>query len=106
MLQKYKDNPKVVIYAVCCDPMQFSNAEMDRAIAELETQRADPARFRCIWRRLQLGRAPTTFIINDKGIVQYCEGGLNPKYVESLQTKIDKVLGGRRDLSGADEAVS
>ena len=34
--QKYKDNPKVAFYAVCCDPSQFSNAEMEKAITELK----------------------------------------------------------------------
>ena len=33
--QKYKGNPKVAFYAVCIDPSQFSNAEMEKVLAEL-----------------------------------------------------------------------
>ena len=42
----------------------------------------------------KLGEPPDTFIVNDKGIVQHCECGRNPKYTETLQTKLAKVLAG------------
>jgi outer membrane lipoprotein-sorting protein len=94
VVQKYKDNPKVAFYAVCADPSQFSNSDMEKAVAELNTHvpiLRDLDRTGAVFNP---GEPPTTFIINEKGIVQHCEGGLNPKYAEALQAKLDKVLAG------------
>ena len=33
-------------------------------------------------------------MVNDKGIVQHCEGGLNPQYAKSLEEKLGKLLAG------------
>ena len=92
--QKYKGNPKVAFYAVCIDPSQFSNAEMEKALAELNLHVPILRDFDRSGVVFNQGEPPTTFIINDKGIVQHCEGGLNPKYAESLPAKLEKVLAG------------
>ena len=92
--QKYKGNPKVAFYAVCADPSQFSNADMEKAVAELNLHVPIVRDFERSGAVFNPGEPPTTFIIDNKGIVQHCEGGLNPKYAESLQTKVDKVLAG------------
>lgn len=95
VVQKYKNNPKVAIYAVCCDPIQFTNSEMEKTLTEL-TVTVPSARgdLDVVGAAFHLGEPPTTFIINDKGIVQHWEGGLNPKYADSLKTNLDKVLAG------------
>ena len=77
------------------DPPQLSNAEMEKAIAELNLHVPILRDFDASGAVFNLGEPPTTFIIDDKGIVQHCEGGLNPKYAESLQAKLDKVLAGQ-----------
>ena len=93
--QKYKDDPKVAIYAVCVDPSQLNNADLEKGIADLGVHVPILRDFDASGTVFNLGEPPTTFIINDKGIVQHCEGGLNPKYAESLQAKLSQVLTGQ-----------
>jgi len=92
--QKYKDNPRVAFYAVCVDPPQLNNADVEKTVADLKVHVPILRDIDMSAAAFNLGEPPTTFIINDKGIVQHCEGGLNPKYADSLQAKLDKVLAG------------
>jgi peroxiredoxin len=92
--EKYKDNPKVAFYAVCCDPSQLSNADLEKGVADLKLHVPILRDFDLSGAVFNLGEPPTTFLISDKGIVQHCEGGLNPKYAASLQTKLGKMLAG------------
>ena len=86
--RKYKDDPKVAFYAICRDPPQLSNAELEKAVAEMNVHVPIARDVDASGNAFNLGEPPTTFIINDKGIVQHCEGGgLNPKYAESLRAK-------------------
>jgi outer membrane lipoprotein-sorting protein/peroxiredoxin len=92
--QKYKDNPKVAFYAVCRDPVQLTNADMEKFAAELGVHVPMVRDLKATGAAFNLGDPPTTFIINDKGVVQHCEGGLNPRYAEALQGRLVKVLAG------------
>ncbi len=95
--RKYKDDPKVAFYAICRDPPQLSNADLEKAIAEMNVHVPIVRDVDASGNAFNLGEPPTTFIINDKGIVQHCEGGgLNPKYAESLQARLGKVLAGQK----------
>lgn len=93
-IQKYKDNPKVTFYAVCIDPPQLKDAELEKAVADLKVNVPVLRDIDMSGVAFNMSEPPVMFIINDKGIVQHCEAGVNPKFVESLQTKLDKVLAG------------
>lgn len=98
--QKLKNNPRVAFLTVCVDPaQQFGDAEMKKALADLQV---DVPLYRdaemAAVAALSLGEPPATLIINDKGILQHCEGGNNPKYAELLQTRIEKCVAGE-DIS-------
>jgi len=97
--QKYKDNPKVVFYAVSVDPQQARNEDLAGAVKELkvgvpilrDTEKSVVA--------FKVGEypttfVPTTFIVDDKGIVQDYESDGNPKLADMLSAKLDKVLAG------------
>jgi peroxiredoxin len=93
--QKNKDNPKTAFYAVCVDPAQLSDADLKKAVADVQThvpilRDAETSAVAA----LNLPEPPATIIINDKGIVQHCEAGENPNYAESLSAKLAKCLAG------------
>lgn len=92
--QKYKDNPKVAFYAVCVDPPQLKNVDLEKAVADLKVSVPVLRDIDMSGVVFNMSEPPVMFIVNDKGIVQHCEAGVNPKFVQSLQTKLEKVLAG------------
>jgi peroxiredoxin len=97
--QKFKDDPKVAFCAVCVDPAQRKDADLKKVAADLQLQ--TPV-FRDLDRSaataFNAGELPATIIINDKGIVQHCEAGFDPRYAELLQTRLRRALAGE-DIS-------
>ena len=94
MSKKYRDDPRLAFYAVCTDPQEYKTSDLEKFVANEGirvpvVRDADTA-----VTTFKLGMPPSTIIINDKGIVQHCECGPNPRYAESLQTKLDRVLAG------------
>jgi thiol-disulfide isomerase/thioredoxin len=96
LAKKYKDNPKVAVRAICIDAADRVKADKIEAFLAESGVNLPVARYadKAAVMAFKLGAPPDTFIINDKGIVQHCEFGRNPKYAESLKTKLDKVLAG------------
>jgi peroxiredoxin len=98
--QKHKDNPKTAFYAVCIDPAQFTDADLKKAVSDLQIQAPILRDIEMsAAATLNMGEPPAMVIINDKGVVQHCEAGGNPKLAESLLAKLDKCLAGQ-DISG------
>jgi outer membrane lipoprotein-sorting protein len=92
--QKHKDNPKVAFYAVCLTPQPPKSTEIERAVAELKLHvpvcrpdEASPLAF-------VMGEPATTFLMNDKGVVQYCEDGFRPEYAAWLGRLLERLLTG------------
>ena len=79
---------------MCVDPPQLSNSDLEKAMADLKVHVPILRDANMSAPVFNVRELPATFIVNDKGIVQHCERGANPKYVESLHEKIDKVLAG------------
>ena len=89
----------MAFYAVCLDPPEVKDSEVARAIEDLKVHVPVAPRQRagCV-AAFNLAPPPTTFIINDKGIVQHCEAGYTPEFARLLSQRIDKVLAGE-DIS-------
>ena len=96
LYQKLKANPKLAFYAVSVDPEKYPTDELKKDVANLNLHvpaLRDPKLSAAAF-NLKTSVLPCTFVIDAKGIVQHCENGRNPKFVESLQAKLDKVLAG------------
>jgi thiol-disulfide isomerase/thioredoxin len=92
--QKYKDNPKVVFYAVSVDEPKVENQDLVKAMEDWKVQvpiLRDTERTAVA---LKFTGIPIMFIIGPDGVVQDCEVGGNPKLTEVLPEKLDKLLAG------------
>jgi peroxiredoxin len=98
--QRYKNNPKVAIFAVSVDGPQAPNSELVKFAEGLKLTvpiLRDKDRTACDFNMSDL---LATFIFDAKGIVQDYEAGGEPaKRADMLAAKIDKVLAGQ-DIYG------
>ena len=96
LYQKLKDNPKLAFYAVSVDPAKYPTDDLKKNVANLNLHvpmLRDP-NLSAVAFNLRTSVLPCTFVIDAKGIVQHCENGRNPKFVELMQAKLEKVLAG------------
>ena len=94
--EQFKDNPKVAFYAVSVDEPKVENKELAKTFEDLKVRPADPSRHRASRPpRFKFRGIPTMFIIDDKGVVQDCEAGVNPETRRRVcRQKIEKLLAG------------
>ncbi|MCE5267934.1 MAG: redoxin domain-containing protein [Planctomycetaceae bacterium] len=93
VFQRYKNNPRVAIYAVCLDPPQLKNSDVTQAMQDLKVHvplLRDPKQAAAAFK---LAEPPSTFILDDKGIVQHCEG-VTRELAKTLPQRLDKALAG------------
>jgi peroxiredoxin/outer membrane lipoprotein-sorting protein len=96
LYQKLKNNPKLAFYAVNVDPAKYPTDELKKDVANLNPHvptLRDPNLSAAAF-NLRTSVLPCTFMIDAKGMVQHCENGRNPRFVESMQAKLKKVLAG------------
>ncbi len=92
--EKFKDNSKVAFYAVSVDTPEISNKDLGKLLEELKVKLPyfrDPERTAVAFK---FSGIPTTFVIGPDGIVQDCESRGDPKFIEELPSKIEKLLAG------------
>ncbi|MBU4273968.1 MAG: redoxin domain-containing protein [Planctomycetes bacterium] len=93
--RQYKDNPKVVFYAVSVDQPQTDNKQLVKTFEQLKVNAPilrDPKQSATA---MQFIGIPTLFVIGADGVVQHCEMGGNPRGTEDLAAKIDALLAGK-----------
>ena len=92
--EKFKDNPKVAFYAVSVDTPEITNKDLAKLFEDLKVKLPifrDPERTAVAFK---FSGIPTTFVIGPNGIVQDCESRGDPKFIEELPGKIEKLLAG------------
>ena len=92
--QRYKDNPKVVFFAVSVDEPKTDNKVLVKTFEDLKVSvpiLRDPKQTASA---LQFTGIPTLFMIGEDGVVQHCEIGGDPRIAEELPAKIDALLAG------------
>ncbi|HEY4761102.1 MAG TPA: redoxin domain-containing protein [Thermoguttaceae bacterium] len=92
--ETYKDNPKVIFLAVSVDEPQVENKTITDFFQELKLDipiYRDPQQTAAVFKFTGI---PTSFIIDQKGIVQDYEAGANPDLTTVLSEKIEKLLSG------------
>jgi thiol-disulfide isomerase/thioredoxin len=93
--QQYKANPKVAFYAVSVDAPKMKNEEVAKVLAQWKVgvpmlRDAEQSAM-----ALKFTGIPTTFLIGADGVVQDCQQGGNPKFIDELPDKITKLLAGQ-----------
>ena len=92
--QQYKDNPKVVFYAVSVDEPKVENRELVKVFDDLKVKVPILRDTEHTAGGLKFTGIPTTFILGPDGVVQDCEQGGNPKLADLLPEKLKKLLAG------------
>lgn len=92
--EKFKDNPKVAYYAVSVDEPGIDTKDVAKTLEGLKVtipMLRDPEKTAVAFRFQSI---PTTFLLGPDGVVQGCEGGVNPQYIDELPAHIEKLLAG------------
>jgi thiol-disulfide isomerase/thioredoxin len=98
--QKYKGNDKVAFFAVNVDDPGVDDKDVAKYIREWKITMPSLRATREAVKPFLFPGVPTTFLISN-GVVQDCEGGVNPKLTEELPGKIEKLLAGEKIYEAA-----
>ncbi len=93
--EKYKNNPKVAILAVSVDQLQTKDEDLQKFFQQLKLSMPMLRDKDDVARAFNFPGIPAMFILDAKGVVQDCEGGFDPKLLETLPAKIEKLLKGQ-----------
>lgn len=92
--EKYKDNDKVAFLAVSVDEPQIENKAIEDLFKELKVSIPVCRDLDKTAAAFKFSGIPSSFIMDDKGIVQDYESGANPDITAALPEKIEKLLAG------------
>jgi thiol-disulfide isomerase/thioredoxin len=94
--QQYKDNPKVVFYAVSVDQPKVENRELVKLFDDLKVKVPILRDTDHTAAALKFSGIPTTFILGPDGVVQDWVQGGDPKLADTMAEKLKKLLAGEK----------